>query len=351
MKNATDSAIQDMSTASDVITTLSQMEKIEIGTTPKEMVLHDGKMKLYHFTRKENATVRTPVLIVYALVNRWEMMDLQSDRSFIKKLLEEGLDVYVVDWGYASRLDRYKTLADYILGDIHTCINYIRRTHDLKKVNLMGVCQGGTFSLIYSALHPERVRNLVTLVTPCDFDNTEGLLFRWSKDMQVNDMVDGFGGLIPGEYLNIAFDLLKPMNKTRKYMNLPETMKDQSATMNFLRMEKWVSDSPDQAGEAYRQFITDMYQKNKLVKGEFELEGQKVNLKEITMPVMTIYASEDHIVPPACTIPIHALVGSKDKELMEFKGGHIGVFVGSKSQKILAPTISNWLKERDKKSL
>jgi polyhydroxyalkanoate synthase len=112
-------------------------------------------------------------------------------------------------------------------------------------------------------------------------------------------------------------------------------------------MEKWISESPDQAGECFRQFMTDLYQKNKLVTGELEVGGKKVNLKNLTSPLLNIYATEDHLVPPSSTIPLNELVGSTDKELYSFKGGHIGVFVGGKSQKELAPAVTAWLKQRD----
>jgi polyhydroxyalkanoate synthase len=113
-------------------------------------------------------------------------------------------------------------------------------------------------------------------------------------------------------------------------------------------MEKWIFDSPGQAGECLRQFIKDCYQQNKLVKGEMSVGDRVVNLKNITMPLLNIYASGDHLVPPAASKPLNDLVGSTDKSLYEFKGGHIGVFVGAKSQKELAPAISKWLHERDR---
>jgi len=345
--NITDQVVEQVNTASEAIRNLSEIHEIDIATAPRELVWEDGKVKLYHFKRDSSPKAKTPVLVAYALVNRWEMMDLQPNRSFIRKLLSEGTDVYLIDWGYASRLDRYKTMEDYILGNINDCVDFIRHTHQLEAVNLMGVCQGGTFSLIYSALFPEKVKNLVTLVTPVEFDIEEGLLFRWAKDMDVDAIVDGFNGVIPGDFLNTGFDLLKPMGKTRKYLNLPKTTRDKGLLMNFLRMEKWVADSPDQAGETYRRFIKDMYQHNKLIKGEFELGGRRVHLENIKMPILTIYASGDHIVPPAATKPINDAVGSKDKELLEFPGGHIGVFVGSRSQKLLTPAIAKWLVERD----
>lgn len=339
--------VEKVNTVSEAIRNISEIEAIDIATTPKEVVWEDGKVKLYHFTRETPPLAKTPVVVSYALVNRWEMMDLQPNRSFIRKLLSEGLDVYMIDWGYATRLDRYKTMEDYILGNIHDCIDFVCQKHKVDQINLLGVCQGGTFSLIYAALFPERIKNLVTLVTPVDFDNDEGLLFRWARDMDVDAVVDGFGGIVPGDFLNTGFDLLKPMNKTRKYFNLPQTMRKKDQLLNFLRMEKWVADSPDQAGEAYRRFIKDMYQENKLIKGTFKLDGMTVDLKKITMPVLTIYAREDHIVPPATTKPINDLIGSKDKELLEFPGGHIGVFVGGRSQKLLTPAIAQWLIERD----
>ncbi|HPG07087.1 MAG: class III poly(R)-hydroxyalkanoic acid synthase subunit PhaC [Saprospiraceae bacterium] len=339
--------VEYVNTATEAIRQISEIDEVDIATAPRETVWEDGKVQLYHFIRETPPVAKTPVLVSYALVNRWEMMDLQPNLSFIRKLLEEGLDVYLIDWGYASGIDCYKTMEDYILGDIHECVEFICREHNLEKINLLGVCQGGTFSLIYAALFPDKVKNLITTVTPVDFREENGLLFLWAKYMDVDAVVDGFGGVVPGDFLNSGFDLLKPMNKARKFANLPQVAQNKDKLMNFLRMEKWVADSPAQAGETYRRFIKDFYQNNKLIHGEFTLGGYRVSLNKIDMPVLTVYAKDDHIVPPASTIPIHEAIGSKDKELMEFPGGHIGVFVGSRSQKLLTPAIAQWLIVRD----
>ena len=348
MANWTDNIVEKVNTAADAIKNIGDINEVDVATAPREVVWEDGKVKLFHFTRDEKPKAKTPVIISYALVNRWAMMDLQPDRSFIRKLISEGIDVYVIDWGYPTRTDRYKSMEDYILGDLNHCVDYVRNAHGIEKVNLLGVCQGGTFSLIYSALNPDKIKNLITLVTPVEFADNDGLLFKWSREMDVDNMVESFGGLIPGDFLNFGFDLLKPMNKMRKYYGFNDVAKDKASLMNFLRMEKWVSDSPAQAGETYRKFIKDLYQQNKLAEGTFELGGQIVDLKKISMPVLTIYAKDDHIVPPDSTRPINDLIGSKDKELMEFPGGHIGVFVGSRSQKMLTPAVAQWLVDRDK---
>jgi polyhydroxyalkanoate synthase len=256
------------------------------------------------------------------------------------------MDIYIIDWGYASKVDRYTTMEDYIEGYIDDCVNFIRKTNQVQKVNLMAICQGGTLSTIYAALHPEKVNSLVTLVTPIDFDTEDGLLFKWSRDLDIDTIVDGYGGVVPGEFLNFGFDMLKPLGKVKKYHNLPDTMMDKEKLMNFLRMEKWIADSPDQAGACYKQFVKDLYQRNKLVKGELEIGGKTVSLRNITMPLLNIYAAEDHLVPPSASIPLNDYVGTSDKTLYEFPGGHIGVFVGNRSQKELGPTIAKWISDR-----
>lgn len=327
--------------------TLNDIKEVDIATSAKTEVYAEDKLKLYRYDRVTEPTYKTPVLIVYALVNTYKMLDIQPDRSYIKNLLAAGLDVYLIDWGYPSKVDKYLSIDDYVNGYINNCVDFIRKKNRVEKINILSICQGGTLSVIYSSLYPNKVKNLVTHVTPIDFSTNDGLLFRWSKDMDFDKIVAGFDGLIPGDFLNQGFDMLKPMMKIQKQQTLTNSLDDKDKLLNFLRMEKWISESPDQAGECFRQFMKELYQENKLVKGELEVGGKKVNLKNLTSNLLNIYATEDHLVPPAATIPLNDHVGSKDKELYSFKGGHIGVFVGSKSQKELAPAVTSWLKKRD----
>ena len=327
--------------------TLSAINEIDIATSPKTAVYHEDKLTLYRYDRTTESTYKTPVLIVYALVNTYKMLDIQPDRSYIRNLLDAGLDVYLIDWGNPTKVDKYLSIDDYVNTYINNCVDFIRKKNRIEKINILSICQGGTLSVIYSSLYPNKVKNLVTHVTPIDFSTNDGLLFRWSKDMDFDKIVAGFDGLIPGDFLNQGFDMLKPMMKLQKQQTLTNSLDDKDKLMNFLRMEKWISESPDQAGESFREFMKDLYQENKLIKGELEVGDKKVNLKNLTSNLLNIYATEDHLVPPAATTPLNDYVGSEDKELYSFKGGHIGVFVGSKSQKELAPAVTGWLKKRD----
>jgi polyhydroxyalkanoate synthase len=326
--------------------TLTEIDEVDVGTAPKDLVYEVDKVKLYRYRPQGKVTCKIPVVISYALVNRYYMLDLQPNRSIVRNLLQHGVDLYIIDWGYPTSADRYLSLDDYINGYMNDCIDFVRESTDNDKVNLMGVCQGGTFATMYSALYPEKIRNLVTLVTPVDFSPNDGLLFRWSKHLDVDSLVDTYG-VIPGDFLNMGFLMLMPFTlNITKYMGMLDVMQDKEKLLNFVRMEKWIFDSPDQAGECFRQFTKDLYQGNKLVKGELSVGGREVDLKKITMPLLNIYAAADHLVPPVCTKPLNDLVGSTDKELYEFKGGHIGVFVGGRSQKELAPSIAEWLHKR-----
>ncbi len=314
--------------------------------TPKQLVYEVDKVKLYHYLPRVENPSKTPTIIVYALVNKQYMMDLQRDKSVIMNLLDQGLDLYIIDWGYPEREDMYITLDDYINYYLDSCINEIMRRAGVPQVNVLGVCQGGTFSLIYTALHQEKVKNLVTMVTPAKFDIDEGLLIQWSKHMNVSKIVQAYG-VVPGEFMNFGFNLLKPYQlMVDKYVNLIDNIDNPQVMENFMRMEKWIFDSPAQAGKAYEEFLVKLYQNNELAEGRLEIGGKQVSLKNIVCPLLNIYAEQDHLVPPAATIPINDLVGSEDKTLLAFPVGHIGMYVSSRSQREVAPSIAGWLNER-----
>ncbi len=325
---------------------LLEIEDVDVAPTEKELIFEEDKMKVFHYKPAPEVSCSVSILICYALVNRQYMMDLQSDRSLIRNLLNHGLDIYIIDWGYPDPGDRYLTMEDYIDVYLNDAVDRVRELNGLAKINLLGVCQGGTFAGIYAALYPDKIANLITMVAPFDFSTTDGLLHVWSRYMPIDEMVDVMG-IIPGEFMNVGFLLLKPFQlMVDKYMGLMDNLDDKDLVENFVRMEKWIFDSPAQAGEAYRKFLKDLYQENKLIKGELEMGGRKVNLKNINMPVMNIYALQDHLVPPAASRPFTKLISSKDKEEIPFPGGHIGIYVSSKSQNELAPRIAEWLNDR-----
>jgi polyhydroxyalkanoate synthase len=320
----------------------------DIATTPHEVVYREDRVKLKHYKpAAPRKTLRTPLLIVYALINRETMLDLQPGRSVVQNLLQEGIDLYMIDWGYPTRKDRYLTISDHVNGYLDNVVDFIRRRCRVPRINLMGVCMGGTFSLMYSALHPEKVKNLITTVTPSNFETSQGLLHVWTRELNLGRIVEAYGN-VPGDLLNVGFLLLNPARLViDKYVSYFENIDKKEFIENFIRMEKWIFDSPDVPGETIRQFVEDCYQKNLLIQNRMELDGQRVDLGRITMPVLNIYGKYDHLVPPEACEPLIEKLGGRDTENFCMNTGHIGIYVSSKCQSELIPKIVRWLRERD----
>src|SRR5690606_20637550 len=196
---------------------LQNVEEVDVAITPKELVWQRDKVKIYHYTRDTKPKTNIPVLVSFAMLNRHDVLDLQQDRSLIKKLLDEGLDIYIMDWGYPGRAERYLTMEDYIDGYMNDAVDFIRRKHGLEKIHKMGICQGGTYSMIYASLYPEKLASLTTYVAPFDFDTDKCMLFKWTKYIDVDAMVDNVG-TVPGEMIDSAFSMLKPSMSVSKYM-------------------------------------------------------------------------------------------------------------------------------------
>ncbi len=331
-------------------------EDLAIATAEKELVWQQDMVRLYRYQPVVERPDAVPVLIAYALVGRYQMIDLEEDRSFVRKLLAEGLDVYVVDWGHPTRAQRWLTIDDYVSGYLDDCIDTIREHHGIDQVNLLGICQGGVFATCYAALFPEKVKNLILTVSPLDFhgDSDEkeagsAYMNMWARALDADDidlLVDTLG-MAPGAMVGFSFLMMNPVfNMTKYTTELVDILDDEAKLLNFLRMERWIADRPGHPGEVLRQWFKDFYQDNKLIRGKLELGGRTVDLGRIRMPVLNVYAEGDVIVPNACSRGMHDKFGTSDYSELPVPGGHIGTFVGGKAQKILAPTIARWIKER-----
>jgi len=167
----------------------------------------------------------------------------------------------------------------------------------------------------------------------------------------VDRMIKTFGN-IPGDLMNLGFLLLNPARlMIDKYVSFMNNMDNKDFVENFVRMERWIFDSPDVPGETFRQFIEDCYKKNLLIQSKMFLGGRRVDLKKLTMPLLNFFGKYDHLVPPEACNQLSKAIGSRDVEDVCLETGHIGIYVSSKFQKLFAPKIVQWLKERDKEDV
>jgi len=299
------------------------------------------------FTDKNNNS--TPVLVIYAFINRHYILDLLPNVSIVRNLLNQGLDLFATDWGTPVAYDKELTLGHYVNNYLDNAVDYIKKDTGSNKVSLFGYCWGGNLALMYAALHPDKVKNIVTLATPgdCSLDNT--LLSIWTKKINPDSIVATFGNA-PSLLLNAAFALRSPLDYLHKYPHFflegkqPRSLQD---IIEFYATETWLYDSPPIIGEIYRQFIRDCYQKNLFIKSEMRIaDNMPINLKNIKMPFLNVIAAKDDLVEPDSSRALNGAIGSSDNELIEFKSGHVGACIGSRAHKELWPKVGSWLIER-----
>ncbi len=322
--------------------------KAKKGATPHEVVMTEAPVKLIKYTGRADKRHGTPVLFVFAMVNRPYVLDLLPNKSVVRQFLNAGFDVYMIDWGIPTPSDASKTLNDYIEGHLHRAVERILADSGSEQVNLIGYCMGGTMSAIYTSLHQDLVKNLILMAAPIDWSSRDSLLLNWTdpKYFDVDAVVDTFG-LIPPQFLGNSFAMLKPVaNYFQKWVGFYDKMDDEKFLEDFFAMEVWSNDNIPISGEVYRDFVKYGFQQNALVQGKFPLGNKKVNLGNITCPILSLTADADHLVLPCQSTPLKDVVSSTDYTEMSVKAGHIGLSVGSRAHKEIWPKATAWMGER-----
>jgi len=322
--------------------------EVDVGTTDHEVVYEENKLHLKHYEPRTEEQHDVPILIVYALINRPYILDLQPGRSVVRTLLDNGFDVYMIDWGEPSVLDTQLGIEDYVDRYIDNCVDVVRERSGQDSINVLGYCMGGTMSTMYASVHPQKVRNLALMASGLCFDQTGGVLELWGGEEYFDpEKITETYGNVPSDFLDNGFALMDPFeNYVTKYVRFYENMEDEEFVANFARMEEWLGDGIDVAGTAFEEFISDIYQDNKLYNNELYFGDRHVDIENLEMPLLQIVAQYDHLIPPEASKPFNEIVPSDDTTIMEFPTGHIGMSVSSKSHAELWPDVCDWFEQR-----
>lgn len=320
----------------------------QVGLTPKEVIWTKNKTKLYRYIPKKEKTHSVPILLIYALINKPYIMDLTPGNSLVEYLVDRGFDVYMLDWGTFGLEDSHLKFDDFVLDYIAKAVKKVLRTANAEEISLLGYCMGGTLTSIYAALHPHMpIRNLVFMTSPFDFSDT-GLYgpILDEKYFNLDKAVDTFGN-IPPEMIDFGNKMLKPIsNFVGPYVALLDRSENEQFVESWKLVQKWVADGIPFPGEAYRQWIREFYQKNKLVKGELLIRGQQVKLENIKANVLNISGERDHIALPCQVEALLDHISSVDKQYVCIPTGHMSIVYGKAAVQQTYPTVGNWLEER-----
>jgi polyhydroxyalkanoate synthase len=266
----------------------------------------------------------------------------------VEYLLDEGYDVFLLDWGEPGEEDGDLGLDSYVCDALPWGIRETLRASGEDEVTLLGWCIGGTLCAIHAALEPDSpARNLVLLTTP--IDTSGGLYAKWiRRDSFDADLVAEVYPAIPGASIDFANKLMKPVtNYWTTYRRLwDDVLAGKDPRASYQPMAKWVADNPPFPARAFREWTTWMYKENRLVDGRLRLRGERVDLSRIEQNLLVVTAGADHIAPPPGTRPLLDLVSSGDVTHFDRPGGHIGLMAGSKAREEIWPDIADWLDGR-----
>ena len=336
-----------LGTIDSSIAQLELLKTFTLESTPHECVLRNDVIALYRYTPIVQQQLTRPLLIIFSQINRPYILDITQQCSFIQKLLAQGIVVYLLEWQENNEKNLPLLMHDYITIHIKQSVDYIKKNHRLRKINLLGICQGGLYSLVYSALYQHSIKNLLLAGTPIDFHTTDSTISNLIKHIDFNLMAQLYP-IIPGLLVTKFFIGLRPFTLLgKKYLKFIQQNANEAQLQRFLSVEKWIYDNPDQAGSIFYEFINKFYLQNSLFEGSLTVGQQKINLENLTMPILNIASENDSIVPLSSTIALKKLISPSKYYEHVVSEGHIGMFIQSRKQDKLSLHISNWLKQHD----
>ncbi|HUL95228.1 MAG TPA: alpha/beta fold hydrolase [Usitatibacter sp.] len=315
--------------------------------TPNRILLDLETMRLRDFTPAGHAHAHKPVLIDAPYAGHSSTIaDFAVGQSLVATLQAAGLErVLVTDWKSAT--DAMKDFGiDKYLADIDTAVDHVGGT-----VDLVGLCQGGWMSAMYAARFPGKVRTLVLAGAPIDTDAGDGAIKKLAHSLPLavfGEMVAAGGGLMRGRTMLAGWKSMNPGEQyLGKYLELYHHIEEKNYIKRTETFERWYENPIDLPGAYYLQTIEQIFKENRLAKGQFVGLGKRLSLKDIVCPVYLLAGAEDEITTQEQVFGAEKHLGTPKSEIVKkvAPGGHIGLFMGSKTLAESWIDIAHWIRE------
>jgi len=316
----------------------------EIGSTPYEVLEQAGSVTLRKYKTPAKGDERAqPILILPSLINRSFILDLLPEKSLIRRFLDQGHDVYLVDWGIPLSHERYLSFEKLLTLHLDLFLKRIHLDCGGRKLHLVGHCLGGTLGLVVANLQPRNFLSLTLVTTPVRFQENDKLSL-WCRNphFNIDAFIEAYGN-VPWALLQAAFLALKPTQMLAKRRQLKAKGKDQNFLRNFWAMEIWSHDNVNFRGECFKILLQDLYRMDSLVKGTLEIDGRYIDLRRHKLPTFVLIAKSDHIVSEGSHLSPEMVPLTKDFVTVTAEGGHVGALLGGRSQKLVWPELTEWM--------
>jgi polyhydroxyalkanoate synthase subunit PhaC len=324
----------------------SGASKPRVGATPKDVVWRRDRAELWRY---RGGTIRhaPPVLLVHSLVSRSYIMDLRPGSSTVEYLLDQGFDVFMLDWGVPDERDADNAFETYVDEYLPLAVDALRRETGSEEVSLVGYCLGGTFAALYAAGRGRaNVRNLVLLASPIDYGEM-GVMVAALLDgrLEPEELVDETGN-VPASALYAGFFMQAPTSEIARYATLLENLWDDEYVEAWQAMAQWSREQVPFPGAAVKQIAEELIRRNALQSGRLRVGGRELDVGEIEANVLVALAERDSVVPLAAAEPALGLVGRPERrDELRLTGGHVTFFAGRYAQQHTRPALAGWLAE------
>lgn len=314
------------------------------GQTKRKAIWKKNKSTLWYYPAVKKK-YETPVYLVYSLVNQPFILDLLPGKSFIEALVNNGFDVYLIDFGIPRYEDKDLTIDDYILDYIQKGARRVLMHSQAKDLTVMGFCLGGTLAAIYASIAKEPIRNLILDVAPIEFSGWK-IFDQWAEvikgeNLDFDAAIDAIG-LIPSGFMEAGVRLITSPIYLSPYLSLLNRADNEQYVAKWRLFNKWTKGHIPLPGGVLKQLFHDFAKGDKLVKGRLTIRDERVDLANIHSNLLVVASKFDRLVPQSTTEKIMELVSSADKTYQVIQGGHAALSSGGK----LPDYIQNWLPER-----
>lgn len=337
-------AMQRMNGAMNLARLSLERAPAPVAPTPAVVIHAEGAARLLRYEPLPGVPQKDPILLCPSLINRLYVLDLKEGISVVEQLRKAGHRVYGIDWGDPGAEEHGKGFEAFV-ERVATFLEVACADAGKPKMHVLGHCLGGTMTTALAAADDTHIATLINLTAPLSFHD-DGLLSKWTRApfFDAEAVVRALGH-VPPWLTQPAFQILKPMGQPSKALRLYQSL-DKPTFLEFFRcLETWINDNVAIPDRFFVDLVGTLYRKDGLKNGLMMFRGKHLRLEDVKVPVYTIAAQEDHIVPPGSATAGQERLGSTKKKVEVLPGGHIGVVVGGLARRRLWPALLAWMDE------
>ncbi len=307
------------------------------GDESAPVIWQSGSTKLRDYAPK--SLVAPVVLVVPSLVNRFTIMDVQPDHSFLRMLALHGFRPLVVDWDEPGEAEENFTAGDYVTQRLIPALQIAAAE---RPAHILGYCMGGLLALALATLVPTQARSLSLLATPWDFH--AGFAATGQEGAALEEKLKVFlagDAFLSAEVMQSVFTSFQPLHAFRKFSTLATQMEKGEDVSRFVLTEDWLNDGVNLSAPAARECFGDWCARNVTAANKWRVGGAVIDPRKLTLPAYVVVPGRDRIVPPESAMPLaHALSHAIRHEPMM---GHIGIMAGSDAPERVWKPLVGWL--------